>query len=158
MKYDLTNKLHRKQFVKRCNDMLKKNCGCVELIDQSKRSLNQNAYLHVLIRILALETGVTETYAKQVYFKQLANPDLFIAEKTDEVSGVKVSYLRSTSELTAQEMSKAINSFRHWSEDNGYYLPEANLEDDGSMSFASDNDAEAFHQAEIETSRMEQYL
>ena len=158
MKYDLTNKLHRKQFVKRCNDMLKKGCKCVELIDQSKRSLNQNAYLHVLIRILALETGVTETYAKQVYFKQLANPDLFIAEKTDEVSGVKVSYLRSTSELTAQEMSKAINSFRHWSEDNGYYLPEASLEDDGSMSFASDNDAEAFHQAEIETSRMEQYL
>lgn len=158
MKYDLTNKLHRKQFVKRCNDMLKKSCNCVELKDESKRSLNQNAYVHVLIRTMALETGVTEAYAKQIYFKQLANLNIFLAESADKISGQKIQYLRSTSELTVEEMSRAIFNFRKWAEENGYYLPDATTDETGTVTFTSETDAEAFHQAEIETARMENYL
>ena len=130
----------------------------IELINKSKRSIKQNDYLHVLIRILAIETGVTEEYSKQVYFKQFANPSLFIRESEDKVSGMKIQYLRSSADLTIDEMARAINSFRHWSEDNGYYLPEASIDDEGNMVFASDEDEKAYHQAELESARLENYL
>ena len=158
MIYDLTNPLHRKQFVNRCNNMLRKHAKSVELKDESKRSLNQNAYLHVLIRILAVETGVTEKYAKDVYFKQFANGDIFVKEEKDKISGVSIQYLRSSSDLSVDEMSRAINKFRHWAEDNGFYLPEAEMSDDGTVSFKTVKDAEAFRQGEIESARLEQYL
>lgn len=158
MIYDLTNPLHRKQFAKRANDMLRKSCTNAVLIDESKRSIKQNSYLHVLCRILAIETGVTEDYSKQVYFKQLANPTLFIVEEEDKITGAKLQRLKSTSELTKEEMTRAINTFRRWSEENGYYLPEANPDEDGNMNFASEEDEQAYHQAELEASRLENYL
>ena len=107
---------------------------------------------------MALETGVTEAYAKQVYFKQLANPNIFIAEGTDKVSGEKVQYLRSTTALDVNQMSRAINNFRIWAENNGYYLPDASIDGSGNVTFMNDKDEKAFHQAEIETSRFEQYI
>ena len=130
----------------------------VELVNRSKRSIRQNDYLHVLIRILAIETGVTEEYSKQVYFKQLANPNIFIAESVDKVTGDKITYLRSSSDLTTEEMSRAINTFRHWSEENGYYLPEADIDDEGNMVFASEEDEKAYNQGELEASRLENYI
>ena len=42
-----------------------------------EKTLEQNGYLHVLCRIMAMETHVSERYAKYVYFKQLANPEIF---------------------------------------------------------------------------------
>ncbi len=158
MIYDLTNPLHRKQFAKRANDMLRRSCTNAVLIDESKRSIKQNSYLHVLCRILAIETGVTEDYSKQVYFKQLANPTLFIVEEEDKITGAKLQRLKSTSELTKEEMTRAINTFRRWSEENGYYLPEASPDEDGNMNFASEEDEQAYHQAELEASRLENYL
>lgn len=158
MTYDLSNPLHRKLFVKRCNHLLKKNSGSVTLVDESKRTLNQNRYLHVIIRILAMETGVTESYAKDVYFKRLANPSLFVAEKEDNISGTKVQFLRSTASLTKEEMLRAINNFRRWSEDNGYYLPSADEDESGELKFSSETDEEAFKQAELETDRLGAYI
>jgi len=158
MKYDLSDKQDRKRFVARCNALLKKQRTNIELLDESNRTLNQNSYLHVICRILAIETGVTEKYVKDIYFKQLANPDIFITTSTDPISGTEIQYLRSTASLTTEEMNKAINTFRHWSEDNGYYLPEANPSDDGTYIFATEQDAAAFHKAEIEASKFEQYI
>lgn len=158
MTYDLSNPLHRKQFVRRANNMLKRQCSTVVLIDESKRTPNQNRYLHVLIRILALETGVKECYAKDVYFKQLANPDIFLQEAVDPITGEIIQSLRSSSELTVEEMTRAINNFRHWSEDNGYYLPEASVNDDGELEFASKFEEEAFKKAEMETNRASQFI
>lgn len=158
MIYDLTNPLHRKQFARRANLMLKRHCTNAVLIDESKRTYNQNAYLHVLIRLMALNTGVKESYAKAVYFKQLANPDLFLVENNDPVTGNKVISFRSTSELSIEEMSRAINNFRHWAEDNGYYLPEATLDDTEKLVFKSEEDEKAFKQAEMETARASMYL
>ena len=66
--------------------------------------------------------------------------------------------IRSTTELTIQEMRKAISNFRQWAFENGYYLPEANLNDDGTMSFASDIDKDAFHDADIKTSKLESVI
>lgn len=158
MKYDLTNKLHRKQFVKRCNEMLKRSCNCVELVDESKRSLKQNGYVHILIRMLAIETGVTEAYAKEIYFKQYANINIFLKEVEDKVSGQKIQYLRSTKDLTVEEMSRAIFNFRRWAEEQGFYLPDADIDDKGNVTFKNETDEQAFHQGEIEAARLENYL
>jgi len=158
MNYDLTNPLHRKQFVKRANRLLEKKCKNASLVDESRRSLNQNSYLHVLCRILAIETGVTEKYSKEVYFKIMSNPDIFIREDVDKLTGMRVQYIRSSADLTTDEMTRAINAFRRWAEDQGYYLPEANPDDVGNMVFASENDKEAFRQGEIESSRLDNYI
>ncbi len=157
MIYDLNNPYHRKQFVSRANKMLERH-ATVELIDESKRTYSQNAYLHVIIRTMALMTGVKESYAKNVYFKQLANPDLFVEEKDDPVTGNKVMSLRSSSELTIEEMSRAINGFRRWAEENGYYLPEATFDEQDKAVFKSAADEQAFKQAELETNRASMYL
>jgi len=158
MIYDLTNPLHRKQFVTRANRMLAKKCTNAVLADETKRTINQNSYLHVLIRIMALSTGVKESYAKSVYFKQLANPDLFILETEDPVTGNSIQSLRSSSELTTDEMSVAINNFRRWAEENGYYLPDATFDEDERAIFKTPQDEQAFKQAEIETARASMYI
>ena len=124
----------------------------VSLEDKSNRTLSQNCYLHVLCRILAQDIGVTEQYAKQVYFKELANPDVFVTVSKDPLSGQMVKVTRSTVDLTIQEMRKAISNFIAWAADNGYELPEATINDDGTMEFVSDDDKNAYHQAEIKTS------
>lgn len=158
MNYNLTSKDDRKRFIKYANSLLKNQRTLVSLEDKSNRTLSQNCYIHVLCRIMASETGTTEYYAKQVYFKEIANPDLFIRVTKDPLTGQMVKTIRSSTELTIQEMAKAIDSFIRWAEEQGYHMPEATTNDDGTMTFASDDEKTAFEQAEIETSKQEQYL
>lgn len=158
MNYDLTNKEERKCFICRANSLLKNQKTNVSLTDESNRTLNQNSYIHILCRILATQTGVTEAYAKQVYFKELAGGNIFKTITKDTITGKMVQYYKSTRDLTIPEMRKAITQFRNWAQENGYYLPEAKIADDGTLSFASDKDKEAFHQATIQTSKLENYL
>ena len=153
MNYDLTNKEQRKKFVKYANSLLKNKRTLVVLEDKSNRTLSQNCYIHVLCRILAQETGVTEYYAKQVYFKELANPDIFVHPTKDQLTGKMIRTVRSSADLSIQEMARAITKFRDWAAEQGYYLPEATLNDDGTMTFASEQDKDAFHQAELMTSK-----
>ena len=155
MNYDLTNKENRKRFIARCNSLLKNQRNNVVLIDESNRTLNQNRYIHVLCRILAQDVGVTEEYAKQVYFKELANQSIFVTCTKDPLTGEMVKTTRSTCDLTIEEMRRAISGFIKWAAENGYILPEATLNDDGTMTFNDDQNNEAFHQAEIETSKDE---
>ena len=154
MNYDLSVKEDRKKFIKRANALLKGQRTNVSLIDESNRTLNQNSYIHVLCRIMAEGTGTTEQYAKQVYFKELANPDIFVRVTKDSLTNSMVKTIRSTCDLSISEMARAITTFIQWAAEQGYYLPEATLNDDGSMSFASDKDKNAFHQAQIMTSRI----
>ena len=158
MNYDLTNKDDRKSFIRRANQLLKLQRNNVAIIDESNRTLNQNSYIHVLCSILASDIGVTEHYAKQVYFKEMANPDIFITTSKDTITGKMVKFVRSTCDLSLAEMRRAIENFRTWASENGYYLPEATIADDGTMSFATADDKKAFHQATIMTSRVEGYL
>lgn len=153
MKYDLSTPLHRKQFIAKCNKLLADKATLVSLNDESQRTIKQNKYLHVLCRILALCTGETEYYAKQVYFKLYANPEIFVRESVDKITGEVQQHVRSSSELTKEEMTRAINNLRRWSEDHGYYLPDADVDDEGIISFKTSRDEEAFHQADLETQR-----
>lgn len=155
MNYDLTDKENRRRFIARCNALLKNQRNNVCLLDESNRTLNQNRYIHVLCRILAQDVGVSEEYAKQVYFKELANPDIFIRCSKDPLTNEFIKITRSTCDLNIQDMRRAINNFIRWAAENGYVLPEATLNDDGTMTFTSDQNDAAFHQAEIETSKEE---
>ncbi len=158
MNYDLRIKEERKLFIKRANQLLKSERTNVVLCDESNKTVKQNSYIHVLCRILATETGVTEAYAKQVYFKELANPSIFVTVTTDNISGKVIKYYKSIKDLTLQETRKAISSFILWAEENGYHLPKATVQMDGSLSFNSAQDEQAYHQAIIKTSKFENYL
>lgn len=60
-----------------------------------------------------------------------------------------MEYIKSTKDLTVTEMSKAINIFRMWSEQNGYYLPDADIDYVGEVTPKTDKDKEALLQAEM---------
>lgn len=152
MIYDLSIKEDRKKFIKRANLLLSKQRTNVSLIDESKRTLNQNSYIHVLCRILALDTGVSERYAKLVYYKELANPDIFVSVTKDPITGKPIKFIRSSCDLTIKEMAQSITNFLQWAAEQGYQLPQASLNDDGQLVFASDEEKEKFHRAQIETS------
>lgn len=158
MFYDLNNPLHEEQFKTYVKKLLKDKRQ-VELTDKSTRTLHQNAYLHTLIRILAIETGVTENYAKDEYFKRAANPEMFLQTVKDPITGENKEVLGDSSSMTVSDMSIAIDKFRRWSEEQGIYLPEAHLKgEEDIMTFASTKDALAYDQAVVETGRLKKYL
>jgi hypothetical protein len=98
----------------------------IELKVVEKRSLKQNNYLHLILSLLAMETGNTLEYAKEVFYKRAANKEIFIREKEDELIG-KIEYLRSSADLTQEEFSLSIDRFRDWaSQVAGVYLPAPN--------------------------------
>ena len=158
MNYNLTNKEDRKRFVRYANSLLKNQRTLIALEDRSNRTLSQNCYIHVLCRIMASETGTTEYYAKQVYFKELANKDLFVRVTKDPLTGQMVKTIRSSTELSINEMSKAIDNFIRWAAEQGYSMPEATTNEDGTVSFNTPDDKTAFEQAEVETSKEELYI
>lgn len=128
MIYDLSKPLDRERFKMRVNHLFA-NCRQVELIDKAKRSLSQNSYLHVLLSIVALDQGETIEYVKENYYKRLVNPDIFVLHKNDRILGKEVEVLRSSKELTKEEMSKSIDKLRNWaSSELGCYLPSADEE------------------------------
>lgn len=127
MLYDLKNPLDRERFKRRCNALFLKQ-GIVELSERVKRSSQSNRYLHLIIGYLAMETGNTLEYAKEVFYKRTANKEIFVREKEDEFLG-KTEYLRSSAELTQEEFSLSIDRFRDWSSQTaGIYLPSPNEE------------------------------
>ena len=73
-----------------------------------RRSLNQNSYLHLLLGAFGAHFGYTTEEAKLVY-KQL-NKDLYFYEK--EVRGKKWEFMRSSADLTKEEMTKSIETLR----------------------------------------------
>lgn len=88
------------------------------------RSLRQNAYLHTCLSYFATQYGETAEYVKTTFFKLHCNKDIFIRTKKDKTIG-EVKYIRSSAELTSQEMNTAIDRFRHWaSKEAGIYIPQ----------------------------------
>lgn len=127
MLYDLKNPLDRERFKRRCNALFQKQ-GIVELSERVKRSSQSNRYLHLIIGYLAMETGNTLEYAKEVFYKRAANSEIFVREKEDDLIG-KAEYLRSSADLTQEEFSLSIDRFRDWSSQTaGIYLPSPNEE------------------------------
>lgn len=123
MIYNLSNDFDRQRFKVRCNALYKQG-GVVDLTaKKERRTIPQNAYLHLILGWFAIETGNTLGFVKQEYFKRYINPDLFVVEIEDKHLG-KVSVLRSSRDLNTAEMTTAIERFRNWSSaEAGVYLP-----------------------------------
>lgn len=121
MQYDLANQLQKQTFITRCKALLDKGV-VVDLAERTFRSRNQNSYLHLLIGVVAMETGTTVAYAKEWYFKRLCNKDLFVTTRADRYAG-QVELVRSSADLTQEEMSMAIDRFKRWGSENGIYMP-----------------------------------
>lgn len=138
MTYDLTRELDRLRFEARCKDLAERGAA-VDLTEKTYRSGSQNRYLHLLIGLVALEVGETIEYVKETYFKRMVNPDVFIVTKRDRFLG-EVETLRSSAELTKEEMSMAIDRFKTWGRIEGWVMPDP-------------GDAEILRQLDIELSR-----
>ena len=143
MQYDLTIQLQRHLFEARCKALLEKGC-VVNLSEKTFRSRNQNSYLHLLLGVVAMETGNTLDYCKEWYFKRLCNKDLFVATRQDRFAG-QVEVVRSTADLTKEEMSMAIDRFQRWGNENGIYMP-------------NPGDESLLREIEIEMGRIKSYL
>lgn len=126
MLYNLSNELDAQNARTRLDFLTKKGC-VVELTEKKpKRSLSQNSYLHLLLGYFASQTGNTIEWVKQQYYKRVCNPDIFIAEKYDKTLKQNIKYVRSSADLTTDEMTLSIERFRNWSAaEAGIYLPEA---------------------------------
>lgn len=145
MIYDLNNILDKERFKRRCNALYKQG-GIVDLsAKKERRTIPQNAYLHLILGWFAMETGNTLAFVKQEYFKRHINPNLFVIDKIDPYLG-HVQALRSSRDLDTAEMTTAIDRFRNWSsQEAGIYLPSP--------------DEQAFlREIEIEMYRQKEYL
>ena len=143
MVYDLSSDFQRKSFLARIDNLIEKG-AVVELTEKAFRSPNQNRYLHLLIGVVAIETGNTLEDSKKWYFKETCNPDLFQVQHRDKM-GNCIDHIRSTAELTKEEMSTAIDRFKRWGAENGIYMP-------------NPDDASLLKAIEIEMGRMKSYL
>lgn len=124
MIYDLSNGFQLMQARERLAKLEKKK-AVVELSEKKQgRSQSQNRYLHVCLGYFAAQTGNTLDYVKRYYYKIHCNGGLFIISKHDGILGTEVKYLRSTAELSKEEMSVSIDRFRNFaSSEAGIYIP-----------------------------------
>jgi len=88
---------------------------------QEHRTLNQNALLHLLLGYFGTQTGYTLEEAKVIY-KRL-NSDIYLYEK----NGAK--FMKSSADISKEDMAKTIDAFIGYSEDKGIPLPRADNQD-----------------------------
>lgn len=143
MKYDLSQDLDRNRYETRSRLMLERR-AFVEFGEIVSRTLSQNNYQHLLIGVVALETGEPFDYVKEQYFKRMVNAPYFVVEKRDPYLG-DTEVLRSSRDLTKEEMSIAIDRWKRWGNQEGFYMPEP-------------GDKELLRRIQIEMGRNEKYL
>lgn len=113
-----------KDFIISCENQYIK----IELTQGKKRTIEQNAYLHVALTILTnglndLGNSFTLERVKKIVAFKFLRVDEY-DESTGELIGERV---RSTTELTTGEMAWYIDSFRQWSLDTfNIYIPTPN--------------------------------
>lgn len=88
-----------------------------------RRSLPQNAFLHLLLGYFGANLGYSLEEAKWLYKRLPGNKELYEYEK--DVGGKPMTFIRSSADLTKDEMTKSIETLRDWSGRMGYPLPSA---------------------------------
>ena len=144
MIYDLNKPLDRDRFATRVQHLMDRS-AMVEMTEKAYRTGSQNRYLHALIGAVALEVGETLDYVKRVYYKTTANYSLFVMTKEDKLLGEQVTVLRSSAELTKEEMNASIARFKAWAAKEGIYLPDP-------------EDADRLKEIEYQITKYEKYL
>lgn len=125
MIYDSKKQIDVQNAIERFKSLVKKG-ALIELKEKRKRrSVSQNAYMHLLFDWFANQTGYTSEEVKQDIFKKHVNSNLFYNGDFDGI--VRIDRWRSTSDLNTKEMTLAIERFRNFSsKEAGIYLPEPN--------------------------------
>ena len=125
---DLNMEFDRQKFRSYCDHLLKRQV-LVEVKEKKlQRTLSQNSYLHLLLSYFGSEVGMTLEQVKHDIFKSIVNKDIF--EKKKVINGTEVVLMRSSANLDKEEMSRAIDRFIRWSEQEvGIPLPEASNEE-----------------------------
>lgn len=114
MKYDLSIQTDLNAIKSKLDYHISK-CNKVELkAIRTKRTVQQNKYLHVLFALYGMEIGLTLEESKTLVKRSCP----FM---TYEKKGNK--FLRKTSLLNTEEMTNFIDWFRTWSSQQGIYLP-----------------------------------
>lgn len=125
MIYDLRNPLDGERFKKRIQRLLERGDAKVELTEKKpQRSRAQNRYLHLLLGELALQTGNTIEWVKVEYYKKCCNRDLFVTRRADKMLG-SAEVLRSSADLTTDEMTLSIERLKKWAAEGDIDLPDA---------------------------------
>jgi hypothetical protein len=143
MLYNLKEELSRQRFASRVRKLWKDG-AIVELTDKRRRTGNQNRYCHLILGILAMETGNSLECVKTEIFKKRVNPDLFVAQKDDPVLG-QITVLRSSRDLTTEQMTLAIDRYMKFCSELGIYIP-------------SPEDEALIEQVEYELSKVDKWL
>lgn len=146
MKYDLSNQSDRERLMEHVRQAVEKREGIVEFTTKKRqRSLPQNRYLHVILSYFASQYGESMEYVKEKFFKEVCNRDLFYRLVNDRILGY-TERVRSTADLTTEEMSLAIERFRDFCAMNaGIYIP-------------SSDEHGLLELAEIEVERHKEYV
>lgn len=115
MLYDLNNSYDVEKFRKKVAQLLDKGC-CVELKKiYPQRTLLQNKYYQVITEYFGACKGYTKLEVQADIFMRLVNADICVN---------KDNHLKSSTELTVDEMALAIDRFRNWSASvAGLYIP-----------------------------------
>lgn len=115
MKYNLASEAETTAALTYVTDLAAKG-ALVEVKKVSpRRSLNQNSYLHLLIGAFGAHFGYTLEEAKYIY-KEISK-DIYQYQKKGR------TFMRSSADLTKEEMAKSINAFMQKSDEAGYPLP-----------------------------------
>ena len=132
MIYNLNNPLDDESFKLACNKLYAKRSSSgqrsiVEMTEKGTRTLSQNAYLHVILRYFAAMYGCSEEDAKQDFFKEMVNPDVFlIGYRVDRLSGKTKPVLRHSAMVDKDVLKRCIDRFLVWSAQVAeIYLPRA---------------------------------
>jgi hypothetical protein len=120
MKYDLSDSKQAADATLYLIELTKLGKKCEIKPISPRRSLNQNAYLHLLLGAFGAHFGYTLDEAKLIYKRDL-NPDIYVYNK--ELRGKTKQFIRSSADLTVEEMTKSIDRLREWSAKGGYDLP-----------------------------------
>ena len=97
-------------------DKIVKQHGVIEIkVKQKKRTIKQNAYLHIIIQIVAIAMGLTVEETK-THLKRRC--DMMVYEKNGE------KFLRSSADLDTKEMTQWVEWIRNYSSYTvGCYVP-----------------------------------
>ena len=121
-KYDLKKPMRRAQFERYVKQLLDSD-AFVELKKITDRSLSQNSYLHLILSYYGVEFGYSLNYVKQVIFKELVNPSIFIVDKMSK-DGELYKDILSSAVVSMADLALSIDRFKNHSAKGGLRLPE----------------------------------
>jgi len=146
MIYDTSEALQAMQARTRLEYLINHN-ATIDLSEKRRtKTIKQNRYLHVALSYFALQIGERLEFCKRRYFKTVVNPDIFVCEKKDKITGERVRWLKSWANISKDEAKTAIDRFLVWaSAVAGIYIP-------------SPEDTAFINRMEAEIERNKQYL